>query len=132
MAISSVKFGEDTNGTNTGNYTPGRNPNNASAQPLEYDGISARQSLSGKTYTVANHNSSRRSRKLAYSNLSEADKNKLVALFNFAKGQLNSFHYTESGNFSDSFEVRFTNNKLNVTEVAYNVYNVDVEIEEQL
>lgn len=134
MAISSVKFDIQTNGNSSATYSPGRNPNIASEQPLEYDGISAKRSLSGKTFTVANHDSSRLSRKLAYSNLSETDKNKLVALFNYAKGQLNFFYYTENGSFgnSDRVTVRFINNKLNVTEVAYNVYNVDIEIEEQL
>lgn len=111
-------------------YTPNRNPNIASEQPKEYDGIVARKSLSGKTYTVANHSTSRISRKLAYSNLNNANKDKLIALFDYAKGQLNTFQYSDDGD--TWYTVRFVNNKLNVTEVAYNAFNVDVEIEEQL
>jgi hypothetical protein len=111
MAIQSAKFATDSSGTDKATYSPSRNPNIASEQPKEYDGIVARKSLSGKTYTVANHNSSRRSRKLSYSNLNAADKNKLVALFNEAKGQLNSFFYSED-DFSTSFEVRLIRNKL--------------------
>ena len=111
-------------------YTPTQNPNIAGEQPLEYDGIVARKSLSGKTYAVANHNTSRISRKLSYSNLSESNKNRLVALQDYAKGQLNSFQYSDDGN--TWYTVRFVNNKLNISEVAYNVFNVDIEIEEQL
>ena len=111
-------------------YTPTQNPNIAGEQPLEYDGIVARKSLSGKTYAVANHNTSRISRTLSYSNLSESNKNRLVALQDYAKGQLNSFQYSDDGN--TWYTVRFVNNKLNISEVAYNVFNVDIEIEEQL
>ena len=62
----------------------------------------------------------------------ENNKYDLVSLFNLAKGQKNSFHYTETGNFANSFEVRFVNNKLPVSETAYNVYRVEINIEEQL
>ena len=111
-------------------YTPTNNPNIAGEQPLEYDGIVARKSLSGKTYAVANHSTSRISRKLSYSNLNESNKNRLVALQNYAKGQLNSFQYSDDGD--TWYTVRFVNNKLNISEVAYNAFNVDIEIEEQL
>jgi len=111
-------------------YTPTNNPNIAGEQPLEYDGIVARKSLSGKTYAVANHSTSRISRKLSYSNLNESNKNRLVALQDYAKGQLNSFQYSDDGN--TWYTVRFVNNKLNISEVAYNAFNVDIEIEEQL
>lgn len=131
MAIQSAKYSTASNGSDKATYSPSRNPNIASEQPKEYDGIVVRKSLSGKTFTVANHNSSRRTRKLAYSNLNAADKDKLVALFDYAKGSLNSFFYSED-DFSTNFEVRFVNNKLNITEVAYNAFNVDIEIEEQL
>jgi|TARA_X000000950_G_scaffold230291_1_gene278433 hypothetical protein len=131
MAIQSAKYSTASNGSDKATYSPSRNPNIASEQPKEYDGIVVRKSLSGKTFTVANHNSSRRSRKLAYSNLNATDKDKLVALFDYAKGQLNSFFYSED-DFSTNFEVRFVNSKLNITEVAYNAFNVDIEIEEQL
>ena len=132
MPISSVKFGEDTNGTNTGNYTPSQKPNIGTEVSKKYDGIVVKKSVGGETYTFANHESSRRQRRLIYENISETNKNLLVALFDFAKGQKNSFHYTETGNFSDSFEVRFVNNKLPVSETAYNVYRVEINIEEQL
>ena len=131
MAIQSAKFDIQTNGATSDTYSPNRNPNIASEQPLEYDGIVARKSLSGKTYAVANHSTSRFSRKLSYSNLDATNKNKLVALFDYAKGQLNSFYYSED-DFSTSTEVRFVNNKLTISEVAYNAFNVDIEIEEQL
>jgi len=111
-------------------YTPTQNPNIAGEQPLEYDGIVARKSLSGKTYAVANHSTSRISRKLSYSNLNESNKNRLVALQDYAKGQLNSFQYSDDGN--TWYTVRFVNNKLTISEVAYNAFNVDIEIEEQL
>ena len=131
MAIQSAKYSTASNGSDKATYSPSRNPNIASEQPKEYDGIVARKSLSGKTYAVANHSTSRFSRKLSYSNLSSADKNKLVALFDYAKGQLNSFFYSED-DFSTATEVRFVNNKLPVTETAYNVYRVEINIEEQL
>ena len=111
-------------------YTPTNNPNIAGEQPLEYDGIVARKSLSGKTYAVANHSTSRISRKLSYSNLNESNKNRLVALQDYAKGQLNSFQYSDDGD--TWYTVRFVNNKLTISEVAYNAFNVDIEIEEQL
>jgi len=132
MAISEVKFGEDTNGLNSGNYTPNRNPNIGSEVSSNYEGIIVQKALGGKTFTFANHESSRRQRRLIYENLDETNKDYLVALFNFAKGQKKSFHYTETGNFADSFEVRFVNNKLPVSETAYNVYRVEINIEEQL
>ena len=132
MPISSVKFGENTSRLNSANYTPTQNPNIGSEVSKRYDGIVVQKSIGGKTFTFANHESSRRQRRLVYDNISEANKNLLVALFDFAKGQKNSFHYTETGNFSDSFEVRFVNNKLPVTETAYNVYRVEINIEEQL
>jgi len=131
MAIQSAKFATNSSGTNKATYSPDRNPNIGSEQPIEYDGIVARKSLSGKTYAVANHSNSRFSRTLSYSNLNATEKAKLEALFNYAKGQLNSFYYSED-DFSTSTEVRFVNNKLPVTETAYNVYRVEVNIEEQL
>ena len=131
MAIQSAKFATDSSGTDKATYSPNRNPNIASEQPLEYDGVVARKSLSGKTYAVANHSTSRFSRKLSYSNLDATNKDKLVALFDYAKGQLNSFYYSED-DFTTSTEVRFVNNKLTISEVAYNAFNVDIEIEEQL
>ena len=131
MAIQSAKFDIQTSGATSSTYSPDRNPNLASEQPLEYDGIVARKSLSGKTYTVANHSNSRLSRKLSYSNLNATEKSRLETLFNEVKGQLNSFYYSED-NFSSYTEVRFVNNKLNISEVAYNAFNVDIEIEEQL
>lgn len=132
MAISEVKFGEDTNGLNSGDYTPNRNPNIGSEVSSNYEGIIVQKALGGKTFTFANHESSRRQRRLIYENLDETNKDYLVALFNFAKGQKKSFHYTETGNFADSFEVRFVDNKLPVSETAYNVYRVEINIEEQL
>jgi len=132
MAISEVKFGEDTDGLNSGDYTPNRNPNIGSEVSSNYEGIIVQKALGGKTFTFANHESSRRQRRLIYENLDETNKDYLVALFNFAKGQKKSFHYTETGNFADSFEVRFVNNKLPVSETAYNVYRVEINIEEQL
>ncbi len=131
MAIQSAKFDIQTSGATSDTYSPNRNPNIASEQPLEYDGVVARKSLSGKTYAVANHSTSRFSRKLSYSNLDATNKDKLVALFDYAKGQLNSFYYSED-DFTTSTEVRFVNNKLTISEVAYNAFNVDIEIEEQL
>jgi len=131
MAIQSAKFDIQTSGATSGTYSPDRNPNIASEQPLEYDGIVARKSLSGKTYAVANHSNSRLSRKLSYSNLNATEKGRLETLFNQVKGQLNSFYYSEN-NFSTYTEVRFVNNKLTISEVAYNAFNVDIEIEEQL
>tara|TARA_B100001939_G_scaffold135062_1_gene117254 strand:- start:297 stop:692 length:396 start_codon:yes stop_codon:yes gene_type:complete len=131
MAIQSAKYSTASNGSDKATYSPNRNPNIASEQPKEYDGVVARKSLSGKTYAVANHSTSRFSRKLSYSNLDATNKDKLVALFDYAKGQLNSFYYSED-DFTTSTEVRFVNNKLTISEVAYNAFNVDIEIEEQL
>ena len=131
MAIQSAKYSTASNGSDKATYSPNRNPNIASEQPKEYDGVVARKSLSGKTYAVANHSTSRFSRKLSYSNLDAQNKGKLETLFNQAKGQLNSFYYSED-NFSTFTEVRFVNNKLNITEGVYNAFNVDIEIEEQL
>ena len=111
-------------------YTPTQNPNIASEQPKEYDGVVARKSLGGTTFTVANHNNSRISRTLSYNNLSAANKDRLVALLDYAKGQLNSFQYSDDGN--TWFTVRLKNNSLDISEVAYNAFNVDIEIEQQL
>ena len=72
-------------------YTPTQSPNIGSEQPKEYDGVVARKSLGGTTFTVANHSNSRISRILSYNNLSAANKDRLVALLDYAKGQLNTF-----------------------------------------
>ena len=85
MAISEVKFGENTSGLNSGNYTPNRNPNIGSEVSSNYEGIIVQKALGGKTFTFANHESSRRQRRLIYENLDETNKDYLVALFNFAK-----------------------------------------------
>tara|TARA_Y100000401_G_scaffold86999_1_gene72383 strand:- start:7085 stop:7696 length:612 start_codon:yes stop_codon:yes gene_type:complete len=111
-------------------YTPTQNPNIASEQPKEYDGVVARKSLGGTTFAVANHSNSRISRTLSYNNLSAANKDRLVALLDYAKGQLNTFQYSDDGN--TWFTVRLKNNSLDISEVAYNAFNVDIEIEQQL
>lgn len=111
-------------------YTPTQNPNIGSDISKTYDGIKVKKSLGGETYTFANHESSRRQRKLIYENISESNKNRLVALHNYAKGQKNSFQYSEDGD--TWYAVRFVNNKLPVSETAYNVYRVEINIEEQL
>lgn len=132
MPISSVKFGTSAAGANSSTYSPDQNPNIGTEISKKYDGIKVKKSLGGETYTFANHESSRRQRRLIYENISEANKNKLVLLFDYAKGQKTSFFYSEDGFSTDGFEVRFVNNKLPVTETAYNVYRVDINIEEQL
>lgn len=111
-------------------YTPTQSPNIASEQPKQYDGVVARKTLGGTTFAVANHSSSRISRKLSYSNLSAANKDRLVALLDYAKGQLNTFQYSDDGN--TWYTVRLKNNNLDISEVAYNAFNLDIEIEEQL
>tara|TARA_B100000029_G_C17465271_1_gene920053 strand:+ start:146 stop:757 length:612 start_codon:yes stop_codon:yes gene_type:complete len=111
-------------------YTPTQSPNVASEQPKEYDGVVARKSLGGTTFAVANHSNSRISRTLSYNNLSAANKDRLVALLDYAKGQLNTFQYSDDGN--TWFTVRLKNNNLDISEVAYNAFNVDIEIEQQL
>ena len=111
-------------------YTPTQSPNIASEQPKQYDGVVARKSLGGTTFAVANHNSSRISRALSYSNLSASNKDRLVALLDYAKGQLNTFQYSDDGN--TWYTVRLKNNNLDISEVAYNAFNLDIEIEEQL
>jgi len=132
MAITSVKFGTSAAGANNATYSPDQNPNIGTGLTKGYDGIIVQKALGGKTYTFANHESSRRQRKLVYENISEANKNKLVALFDYAKGQKTSFFYSEDGFGTNGFEVRFVNNKLPVSETAYNVYRVEINIEEQL
>ena len=111
-------------------YTPTQSPNIGSEQPKEYDGVVARKSLGGTTFAVANHNSSRISRALSYSNLSASNKDRLVALLDYAKGQLNTFQYSDDGD--TWYTVRLKNNNLDISEVAYNAFNLDIEIEEQL
>lgn len=132
MAITSVKFGTDATGTNSATYSPDQNPNIGTEVSKAYDGIRVKKSLGGETYTFANYESSRRQRKLVYENISETNKDKLVALFDLVKGQKNSFFYSEDGFSTNGFEVRFVNNKLPVSETAYNVYRVEINIEEQL
>jgi len=111
-------------------YTPTNNPNIGSDISKTYDGIISQKALGGKTYTFANHESSRRQRKLIYENISESNKNRLIALHDYAKGQKTSFQYSEDGD--TWYAVRFVNNKLPVSETAYNVYRVEINIEEQL
>jgi hypothetical protein len=132
MAITSVKFATSIGGANAGSYSPDQNPNIGTDISKVYDGIRVKKSLGGETYTFANHESSRKQRKLVYENISEANKNKLVALFDLVKGQKTSFFYSEDGFSTNGFEVRFVNNKLPVSETAYNVYRVEINIEEQL
>ncbi len=130
MAITSVKFGTSAAGANNATYSPDQNPNIGTELSKKYDGIRVKKSLGGETYTFANHESSRRQRKLIYENISESNKNRLVALHDYAKGQKTSFQYSEDGD--TWYEVRFVNNKLPVSETAYNVYRVEINIEEQL
>jgi len=111
-------------------YTPTQNPNIGTEVSKTYDGVFVKKSLGGQTYSFSNHESSRRQRKLVYENISESNKNRLVALHDYAKGQKTSFQYSEDGDVW--YAVRFVNNKLPVTETAYNVYRVEVNIEEQL
>ena len=111
-------------------YTPTQNPNVGTDISKVYDGIKSKKSLGGKTYTFANHESSRIQRKLVYENITEANKNRLVALFDYAKGQKTSFQYSEDGN--TWYTVRLTSNKFPVSETAYNVYRVGINLEEQL
>jgi len=132
MAITSVKFATSIGGANAGTYSPTQNPNIGTSISKSYDGIRVKKSLGGETYTFANHETSRRQRKLIYENISESNKNKLVALFDLVKGQKTSFFYSEDGFSTNGFEVRFANNKLPVSETSYNVYRVEISIEEQL
>ena len=132
MAITSVKFATDATGTSSGTYSPDQNPNIGTDVSKAYDGIRVKKSLGGETYTFANHETERKKRKLVYENISEANKDKLVALFDLVKGQKTSFFYSEDGFSTNGFEVRFVNNKLPVSETAYNVYRVEINIEEQL
>ena len=60
------------------------------------------------------------------------DEQLLQDLFDYAKGQKTSFYYSEDGFATNGFEVRFTNSKLPVSETSYNVYRVEIGIEEQL
>lgn len=111
-------------------YTPTSNPNVGIDISKVYDGIKSKKSLGGKTYTFANHESSRIQRKLVYENITEANKDRLVALFDYVKGQKTSFQYSEDGN--TWYTVRLTSNKFPVSETAYNIYRVGINIEEQL
>ena len=111
-------------------YTPTQNPNIGTDVSQTYDGIVAKKSIGGKTFTFANHESSRIQRKLVYENISEANKNRLVALHNYTKGMKNTFQYSEDGD--TFFTVRLTNNKLEVSETAYNVFRVAINLEQQL
>ena len=111
-------------------YTPTQNPNIGTDVSQTYDGIVAKKSIGGKTFTFANHESLRIQRKLVYENISQANKNRLVALHNYTKGMKNTFQYSEDG---DTFyTVRLTNNKLEVSETAYNVFRVAINLEQQL
>jgi len=111
-------------------YTPTNNPQIGTELTKSYDGVISRKTLGGSTFSVANYSTSRVARKLTYENLSESNKNRLVALFDYAKGQLNDFQYSDDGD--TWYKVRFTTNKLPLSESAYNSYVVDIEIEEQL
>jgi hypothetical protein len=132
MAITSVKFGTSAGGANSGLYSPTQNPNIGTDISKQYDGIRVKKSLGGQTYTFANHESSIRKRRLVYENITEANKDLLQDLFDYAKGQKTSFYYSEDGFATNGFEVRFTNSKLPVSETSYNVYRVEIGIEEQL
>jgi len=111
-------------------YTPTNNPQIGSELSKSYDGVISRKTLGGTTFSVANYSTSRIARTLTYENLSESNKNRLVALFDYAKGQLNNFQYSDDGD--TWFKVRLTNNKLPLSETAYNSYLVEIDIEEQL
>lgn len=126
----SHESGKDVFKDDSPTYTPTNNPQIGSQLSKSYDGVVSRKTLGGTTFSVANYSTSRVSRKLTYENLSESNKDRLVALFDYAKGQLNSFQYSDDGN--TWFTVRLTNNKLPLSETAYNSYLVEINIEEQL
>ena len=111
-------------------YTPTNNPQIGTELSKSYDGVISRKTLGGTTFSVANYSTSRIARTLTYENLSESNKDRIVALFDYAKGQLNSFQYSEDGD--TWYEVRLTNNKLPLSETSYNSYVVEIDIEEQL
>jgi len=129
-AVAHTDSNQVINEDDSPTYTPTQNPNVGIDLSKVYDGIKSKKSLGGKTYTFANHESSRIQRKLVYENITEANKNRLVALFDYAKGQKTSFQYSEDGN--TWYTVRLTSNKFPVSETAYNVYRVGINLEEQL
>ena len=138
MAIASVHFATSSNGSNKDTYSPDQYPQINADTDTIYDGITLRKTLGGKSFAVANHQTKRRRRKFVYENISSANKTKLENLFNQVKGRLTSFYYSEDdfnnsgADSSKNFEVRFVKDVLPVSETAYNVFSVEIEIEEQI
>tara|TARA_Y100000114_G_scaffold153012_1_gene172237 strand:+ start:2489 stop:2905 length:417 start_codon:yes stop_codon:yes gene_type:complete len=138
MPITSVHFSTASNGSDKASFSPDQNPQINADTDTVYDGITLRKTLGGKSFAVANHQTKRRRRKLIYENISSTSKDRLEGLFNQVKGRLNSFFYSEDGfasNGADSdnnFEVRFVKDVLPISETAFNVFTVEIEIEEQI
>ncbi|QDP60003.1 MAG: hypothetical protein GOVbin4580_23 [Prokaryotic dsDNA virus sp.] len=127
--ITAVKFGEDTSGTNNGNYSPSTNPSIGVRYSNAYRGITVNRALDNTAYTVERYGR-KKGFQLNYTFLPEADRDKLEALVAYTVGQKKSFFFSPAGTFSDDIEVRFTQNNFEFNEVAPNVYSTTINFEE--
>ncbi len=127
MAFTGVRF---TYGGNYANYTPSRNPDMDVVETTNYKGISVNEAYGGKIYTNERFGK-QLEWELSYTNLSSADRTILETLINAVKGRKIYFTFSpDSG--STSYTVRFTEDNLQFTQTAYNIFSVGFTIRQEI
>jgi len=106
-------------------YSPSRNPDMNVEEKTNYKGISINQSYGGKIYTNQRYGK-QLEYKLTYTNLSETDKGKLIALLDAVDGRKDAFQFTP--NNSTYYTVRFTEDNLSFVQTSYGIYSVSFSI----
>jgi|TARA_S200002703_G_scaffold97964_1_gene84640 hypothetical protein len=130
MAITNAGFKK---GSTT--YKPTTNVDIDVAYGRNYD-IVINTSYSGKKYSTKKHDL-RKSWKLKYSYLSEADRTIIQNLHDATDGTFDTFLFAEDNDFTgtlgtDHFTVRFTRDDLTFNQIASGAYSVSFSVEEEL
>lgn len=121
-----VSIYEDTSPT----YSPSRNPDMDVVETTNYKGISVNEAYGGKIYTNERFGK-QLEWELSYTNLSSADRTILEALINAVKGRKTSFYFSPDTG-STFYNVRFTEDNLQFTQTAYNIFSVGFNIRQEI
>lgn len=130
MAITNAGFKKGSTA-----YKPTTNVDINVGYGRNYD-IVINKSYSGKKYSTKKQDL-RKSWKLKYSYLSEADRTVIQNLHDATDGTFDTFLFAEDNDFTgtlgtDHFTVRFTKDDLTFNQIASGAYSVSLSIEEEL
>ena len=130
MAVTNAGFKKSST-----TYKPSTNVDIQIGYGRNYN-IVVNKSYSGKKYTTTKHDL-KKSWKLKYSYLSEADRTILQNLHDAADGTFDTFLFSEDNDFTgtlgtDHFTVRFIKDDLTFNQIAVGAYSVSLSIEEEL